>query len=288
MLEQIISPSQAVNKHLAQLREETVHRDGRQVWKTAVIHEFPGGVEVFIDEAKETWSDGANFEELKDRSARGEGDREKNLERAARRAKTQVRRRCKMISANQMLTLTYRENMTEFARLQADFKLFIKRMRQYGEFEYVAGIEKQERGALHMHLAISALPAWMKNAQGIKVKSYNLVRSVWRGVVGADNGNVDLTRPRRNAAHRIASYIAKYISKSVEEAVFNAKSYWSSRGIPKPKATKLWFRPEEYSTFDIVSLVAHDFIVVRGYTDLAQFSDSLNQFHWFAASKPGR
>lgn len=251
--------------------------------KSVTITEFPQGVEVYIDEAHETCSDGALFED-RPKAARGEGDREKNRARAARRAKTQVRQRCKMIQADAMLTLSYRENMQDFERLEVDVKVFVKRLRELGAFEYVLCVERQQRGALHVHMACQSFPAWMKNADGVKVKSYNLIRSIWRRVVGQDNGNIDLTRPRRNGSHRIASYISKYISKALEDAVFNAKSYWASRGTPKPKKTRLWFSAED-STWDIVALVASDFIK-RGYTDIAQFSDRLNEFIWFSASKP--
>jgi hypothetical protein len=252
--------------------------------KSVTILEFPHGVEVLIDENHETCSDGSLYLPV-EKSERGEGDREKNLARAARRARTQVRRRCKMIGADTMLTLTYRENMQDFERLNRDVKAFVRRLRGLGPFEYVMCIERQQRGALHVHIACQSFPAWMRNEDGVKVKSYNLIRSIWRRVVGRDNGNIDLTRPRSNGAHRIACYIAKYISKSLEDAVFNAKSYWSSRGILKPKKTVLWFDGDT-DTWDLVSLVAGDFIG-RGYTDIAQFADSLNEFHWFAASRPG-
>jgi hypothetical protein len=254
--------------------------------KSVTINEFPNGVEVYINENHETCSDGSLYIEV-DRTNRGEADeenQERNRARAARRAKTQVRRACKMIQADSMLTLTYRENMQDEERLQRDVKAFVKRLRALGPFEYVMCVEPQQRGALHVHMACQSFPAWMKNSDGIKVKSYNLIRSIWRRVVGRDNGNIDLTRPRRNGSHRIASYIAKYVSKGLEDAVFNAKSYWASRGIPKPKKTRLWF-DAEISTWEIVALVAGDF-VSRGYIDIAQFADSKNEFLWFAASKP--
>lgn len=251
--------------------------------KSVTINEFPNGVEVYINENHETCSDGAMFTQV-ERGERGEGDRERNRARAARRAKTQIRRRCKMIQADAMLTLTYRENMQDMERLQRDVKAFVARLRALGPFEYVMCIEKQKRGALHVHMACQSFPAWMKNEQGIKVKSYNLIRSIWRRVVGQDNGNIDLTKPRRNGMHRIASYLSKYISKALEDAVFNAKSYWSSRGIPKPIKTVLWFDADD-STFDIVAFIASDFFA-RGFTDIAQYADSLNEFLWFSAARP--
>lgn len=251
--------------------------------KSVTITEFPNGVEVLIDENHETCSDGAMYLEI-ERTKRGEGDHERSKAVAARRAKSQVRKRCKMIQADCMVTLTYRENMQDMNRLQRDVKAFVNRLRALGPFEYVLTVEKQKRGALHVHMACQSFPAWMKNAEGVKVKSYNLVRAIWRSVVGRDNGNVDLTKPRKNASHRIACYIAKYIGKNLEDAVFNAKSYWASRGIPKPVRTRLWFDGDTDS-WDLIALVAKDFID-RGFTDIAQYANKDNEFYWFSASRP--
>lgn len=284
MLDPIIANSN-FQKNLTARRAEELHPAGHQTWKLATISRFPSGVEIHIDENKETWSDPSDFAERPERAERGEGDREKSAVVSARRARSAVRKRCKMIGATQMLTLTYRENMVDRDRLERDFKLFIRRLRLYGAFEYCAGIEKQKRGALHLHLAICALPLWMKNSEGVKVKSANLVRSVWRGVVGLDNGNIDLTKPRSNAVHRIASYISKYIAKGLEDAVFNAKSYWSSRGIPKPVRDRLWFRPE-LSTSEIVAELAASQAFNNGYTEISQYSDPGLGFLWFSFSKP--
>jgi hypothetical protein len=260
-----------------------IQSDSFSKWKVVTISEFPAGLECLIDEGAESCSDGALLIE-QERGVRGEGDKEKNRERAARRAKTQVRKKCKMIQASQLLTCTYRENMQDFDRIERDHKELVRLIRKYlPDFQYVTAVEPQERGALHLHLAIRAVPFWLKDG-AVKVKSANLIRRLWRQVVGRDNGNIDLTAPRRNASHRVACYISKYVSKGLEDAVFNAKSYWSSRNIPKPKVTKLRF-PREMETWDIVSLLAHDFCL-RGYTDIAQFADRLNEFHWFAASKP--
>ena len=252
--------------------------------KTVTIHEFPNGVEVFIDEAAETYQDMCVFQE-NERTKRGEGDREENKERAGRRAKTQVRRRCKAIQADCMLTLTYRELVTDEKRVQADLKALVKRFRSIGAFEYVACLETQKRGALHVHLACQQFPAYMLNEHGVRVKSYNLIRSMWWRIVGRGNGNVDLTRPRgRNSAHRIASYIGKYVGKGIEDSVFNAKSYWSSKGIVMPKPIRLVFDRAE-STWDIISLVFQD-LYARGLTDVAQYHDKMGEFYWFSASKP--
>ncbi|MBB5391277.1 MULTISPECIES: hypothetical protein [unclassified Herbaspirillum] len=254
-------------------------------WKTLTVTEFPKGIEVFLDEGYQTYSDGQIFDhstEAGELPKRGEGDHEKAKAVAARRAKTKVRRLAKMLEADCLLTLTYRECMTDYARVEADFKAFRERLRTLGEFHYVATLEVQQRGALHVHIACQQFPAWLKNEHGVRVRSWNLIRSMWRRVVGKDNGNVDFTRPRgRNSAHRIASYISKYVSKNLEEARFNKKSYWSSRGIPKPRQYKIYFKPDT-DTFDIVVLVAQEF-AMRGFGDYTQYYDRLNSFYWFAA-----
>jgi|GEM_PF-1056433 len=256
-------------------------------FKTVTFTEFPTGVEVYVDEGREAFSDGAIFDyssEQEQPTARGEGDHEKARLVAARRAKTNVRRLAKMMQVDCMLTLTYRENMTDFDRVEADFKAFRGRLRALGEFHYVATLERQQRGAIHIHVACQHFPAWLNNEHGVRVRSYNLIRSMWRRVVGRDNGNVDLTKPKgRNWAHRIASYISKYVSKNLEEGRFNKKSYWASKGIPKPKKTKLWFSIDT-PTRDLIVLVAQEF-VMKGYDDLRQFHDRLNGFYWFSACK---
>lgn len=283
MLEQIISQFKDPN-HPSCPQYDAVES---KVWKTVTIHQFPDGVEVFIDEAKRTWSDGADFDDIDEKKAkRGESeDRERSIERAARRAKTQVRRRCKMIQANCMMTLSTRENIQDIDRIQAMFKAFRVRLATLGDFQYVATIEKQQRGALHVHIACQQFPAYLRNEHGVRVKSYALISSMWSRVVGRGNGNVNFTKPRgRNSAHRIASYIAKYVSKKVSEAALNAKSYWSSKNIEMPKPERIWYDGAT-STYDIVVAIAKQF-AIKGYTDIAQYADSMNQFHWFSASSP--
>ncbi|WP_310159871.1 hypothetical protein [Herbaspirillum sp. 1173] len=169
---------------------------------------------MFLDEGYETHSDGQIFDyatEVEEPTKRGEGDHEKARIAAARRAKTKVRRLAKMLEADCLLTLTYRECMTDYARVEADFKAFRERLRSLGEFHYVATLEVQKRGALHVHIACQQFPAWLKNEHGMRVRSWNLIRSMWRRVVGKNNGNVDFTRPRGRIG------ILSYFSTVLEE-----------------------------------------------------------------------
>lgn len=255
-------------------------------FKTVTIHRFPTGSEYFINGYREVFMDGhvGTIDLNAPVVARGDGDREKNILRAARRAKTMVRRRCKMIQADCMLTLTYRENMLDPDRMQADFKAFRKRLESLCDFPYVAVMERQQRGAIHLHIACRQFPFMLRDRSGSKVKSYNLIRSIWRSVVGSDNGNIDLTKPRgHNSAHRVASYISKYVAKNIDTATFNKKSYWSSTGIIMPIPETLWF---DYDTDmgDLVSMCAHE-ALANGYRDFAQYQDTALDFNWISASR---
>lgn len=163
-----------------------------------------------------------------------------NRTRATRRARSQVRRRCKHQGLIEILTLTYRENQTDRDRMARDLDLFLKRVRRViPNFEYVCVFEKQKRGAWHAHLAVQrVLPYyWRGGASKTLVKSFDLFRSMWRGVVGADNGNIDVSKRKKQrwSPAKIAGYISKYIGKSFGENLKHENSYSASNGaLPLP------------------------------------------------------
>ena len=70
--------------------------------------------------------------------------------------------------------------------------------------------------------------------KGVLVKSYDLLRAVWRAVVG--EGNVDVSRSIRHGQRKpgkLAAYLSKYISKGFEDGQGN--SYRASgAALPKP------------------------------------------------------
>lgn len=150
-----------------------------------------------------------------------------NAERAARRAKTKVRRMCKVMGVDALLTLTYRANQTDLKLCKSHMKEFVRRVRRVvPDFVYVAAFERQTRGAWHVHMAIHKLPfklAW----EGVKVNSYSVVRAIWRRVVGDLGGNIDEARKKRysrKSPAQMASYISKYMLKAYEEG-----DKWSNR-----------------------------------------------------------
>lgn len=168
------------------------------------------------------------------KAARGESDdRERSEEVAGRRAKKQVRLCCKQIGADRMVTLTYRENMTDRVRALKDFDSFRRKLGKHKTFHYVAVIEEQKRGALHFHIAVNGR------------QSYHLLRSIWYSVLGLGQrgetlGHVHVRDPHKfgfgkNGAHKLAGYIAKYCGKTMECRELDQKRYFRSRGIVIPE-----------------------------------------------------
>lgn len=161
-----------------------------------------------------------NEEELRQRAAKI----------AANRAKRRIRHLCKANGADTLLTLTYRANETDLARVKADLKEFNRRvLRVLPDFGFIAAFEEQKRGAWHVHAATARIPRLItvehrhvKTGAPLKTlcKSYDLLRQIWRGVAGERGGNVDVARSKRSersSMARIAAYLAKYATKAYAE-----------------------------------------------------------------------
>lgn len=156
---------------------------------------------------------------------------EATLRKSQQRAKTTVRRKLLTFQADRMLTLTFRDNVTDVNDAWTCFKYFSKLMRwRFGEkWVYVSVPERQKRGAIHFHLAIRGF------------YHANTVRRLWLRAVGHRGGNVDITSPKQHGKNswnprRIAQYLTKYLTKQ-ETVAFNKRRY-SSGGdivIPEPR-----------------------------------------------------
>jgi hypothetical protein len=169
----------------------------------------------------------------------------RNRERAARRARTRVRRLCKAMGADTLLTLTYAACERDLQRVKADLKEFNRRMcALLPGFRCVACFELQKRGAWHMHLATAGLPSsfekFNQTGQSYRVKSFDVFRAVWRSVTKDRGGNVDVSRRKKNsqrAPGKIAAYIAKYIGKAFTEGMDAGVNRWTKYGacdVPQP------------------------------------------------------
>lgn len=171
----------------------------------------------------------------KEREEKREERERRNRDKACKRAKRAVRRCCKAMGADTLLTLTYQANETDLAAVKHDLKLYVQRVqRLVKDFCCVAAFEKQKRGAWHVHMATRGIPRMLPASNGVKVKSFNVLRAIWRAVVKERGGNIDVSRKAASlrSAARIASYISAYIAKDFEEvdkwvnryAVYGAKS----------------------------------------------------------------
>jgi len=167
---------------------------------------------------------------------------EENAERAARRAKTKVRRLCKVLFLDTLLTLTYRENQQSLELCKRHLALFLKRVNRVleplgGRLPYVACFERQKRGAWHVHIATRRL-AHVIQSSGVAVKSYDLLRSMWRATVGELAGNIDVSRRKRTSSRssaRLSSYLSKYILKDCNELGEGVRRFQASAaGLPAP------------------------------------------------------
>jgi len=179
-----------------------------------------------------------------------EEDRLANIKRAVRRAKKEVRLKCKAMGVNSLWTLTYRANVVDRERALAHLDAFRRRVvAVLGDWKYIAVAEKQERGAYHWHLATHALPVRIVQG-GVKVKSWDVMRAIWRSVTGDLGGNFDEAKrssrwskhakPIRGAAN-IASYIAGYVAKDMIDSPAGRKRFSSSKGVDLPKPNRLIF-----------------------------------------------
>ena len=169
-----------------------------------------------------------------------------NRERSSRRAKTKVRRLCKAKGLTTLLTLTYQENVTDRSRMARDFDVFVKRVKRVvSDFEYVCVFERQKRGAWHAHIAVPRILSHYQH-KGALVRSYDLLRSMWRGVIGA-GGNIDVSRSKRvgRSSAKLAAYMSKYITKGFDGGDGDGDSYRASgraldAAIVVRGAPKLW------------------------------------------------
>lgn len=213
----------------------------------------------------------------RDRLESEEDRRQANLQRAARRAKTRVRRTVKVLGLDALLTLTYRENVQDLALCKKHMKEFVRRIRRVlPGFVYVAAFERQKRGAWHVHMAIHALPRELPASNGAKVKSFNVVRAIWRSVTGELGGNIDQAKRKRwsrQSTGKLAAYLSKYMLKAFEDGDDWSNRYSGSAGVEIPEAVRMRFRDAQLA--ELIGLVFDDVAAgpVQVMTWLSSFGD---------------
>lgn len=176
----------------------------------------------------------------------------RNAARSATRAKKRVRQLCKVMGVDTMLTLTYKANQLDLQLCKKHLREFNRRLlRVMPDFAFVAAFERQKRGAWHVHMATRRIPESLadRNRQNaMRLKSYDVIRRIWRSVVGDLGGNIDVARRKfhsRKSSAQIASYIAGYIVKEYAEG-----EQWSNRwtkygegSVPEPVELGVYFGP---------------------------------------------
>ena len=198
--------------------------------------------------------------------------RQNSLKKAAQRAQTMCRRVIKAEGFDELLTITYRENQSDRELAKRHFKEWVSRMKSAlgGTFRYCASFEKQDRGAMHMHVACHRLPKAVIRQEKRRVvgghttlkgsgaqfetverevEGWRLGTQVWRSIVGADNGlvfvggkkaAVSKKRVRKSPA-KMAQYVSKYIMKDYADSPEESNRYSRSNGsdVPKPQHIRL-------------------------------------------------
>jgi hypothetical protein len=174
-------------------------------------------------------------------------EKAENHKRAVRRAKQSIRFLTKQVEADRLLTLTYRKNQEDRGEVKADFARFLRLVRKGwagqggdGDWRYIAVLERQERGAYHIHCAV-------KGHQRIP-----FLRTAWFKALGGRGnetgeqtpGNIDVTSPHKARwgtkrsewkASKLSAYLTKYLSKTFDESTAEKRRYWHSKGIESPK-----------------------------------------------------
>lgn len=213
-----------------------------------------------------------------------ETDPAENRERAVRRAKQRVRHLSKAMIVNSLWTLTYRENVQDRELVLRHLKEFVRRAKRVlGDWRYIAVLERQERGAYHVHLATHALPRQLLKG-GVLLKSWDVMRAVWRSVVGPLGGNFDeAKRKKRNGpghkpikgAGAIARYIAGYVAKDMHESPEGKKRFSHSVGVDVPEAYRAMWAAASVTMAELIELA---FAAVGDHVTSAWFDASRGLF----------
>jgi hypothetical protein len=190
-------------------------------------------------------------------------DPEESKRSSVRRASCALRCKAKSANFNALHTLTTREPVTDRSQMWGFVAQFVRRVRAVlGDYRYAAVLEEQERGALHVHIASHALPTYILKG-GCRLKSWNVMRAVWRSVVRDLGGNFDEAKRSKRwgkgrrsirGAHAIASYIAGYVAKDFAAVEFNRRRYTTSHGIEVPAPYRATWKAADTSFAELITL----------------------------------
>ncbi len=229
----------------------------------------------------------------KQRTPEEQAERDKeNRARATKKARQNVRYLVKSIAADHMLTFSYRENVTDRAKVAADWKRFVRLFRKrHPDWRYVTVREIQERGSFHLHVAVSGkqdirwlLRCWLI-AIGQPLEDVNTWLVGGAKLAERSLGAVNVQAPNRRwggtqrqwKRDKLAGYLTKYIGKEFEESEKYSKKYWHSDNCEHPIVERFWLRAKGFAQ---AVAEAHDIVYFTGATSMSMWGDHAAGVIW--------
>lgn len=220
-----------------------------------------------------------------------ERDKE-NRARATKLARQKVRYLVKSIAADHMLTFSYRDNVTDRAKVAADWKACVRRFKKrYPDWRYVTVRESQERGSFHLHVAVSGRQdiRWLLRCWLLSIGQPESDVNSWivDGVKLGEKslGAVNVQAPSRRFSgsqkqwkrDKLAGYLTKYIGKEFEESEKFSKKYWHSDNCEQPIIERFWLRAKTYAK---AVEEAHDIVMYSGVSSISMWGDHAAGVIW--------
>lgn len=150
-------------------------------------------------------------------------EKAENKKKAVTTARNKIRRLANenfKSDYDKFITITFKENIQNLSYTNKEFRLFIMRLkRRYGNFRYLAVMEKQERGAIHYHLIMDYQPKM----------DFEELRTLF------PMGTVNVQCVRDKEIDNVGAYLIKYVTKDLSIAENSQKNYLCSKGLAKPK-----------------------------------------------------
>lgn len=146
-----------------------------------------------------------------------------SLDSALSRCRQKIREKNLVMQADNFFTLTSQEKITEPDVIWHYFKMWLQRLKRAGyTFPYVAVLELQKRGALHIHLSTN------------KYLPIKVINKHWEGLLGQNTNNaVDVSAKKKfklTTPEKIAYYMTKYMTKEMISE-FGRKRYRASQKL---------------------------------------------------------
>ena len=140
----------------------------------------------------------------------------RNHDRAVRRARGAIRDCCLGIGVNRIMTLTFRDNVTDYEDAVLAWGRFASWFLETFGHSMIAVPERQSRGAWHFHCGIRRLPkfskAQLREMDRVWARGKVHVTSPWKIRRSAQMGEA-APSDVGGGSHAAANYFGKYLSK---------------------------------------------------------------------------